>query len=163
MKLTDFVKVQPPARFTRDWSARIGGAEGKGSTAGEALLNLQKVIEYAFAEAYPVSVIPYRGSLGVVWKMPYGWLGRTMESNERKRLWGTASGFETEEVALKSIRFDLAQAEWDKQEESSPLIVDEEDQERFGAWARWRKRFADLAATGMDGTAIRERLREEGL
>lgn len=173
MKLTDAIKITSPSPrsqklFRQDhWEASIGGAKGTGDSSDEAVNDLRKTVKEAFRGSYDTHIIPFRGTLGVVWRSPYSWEYQIVNlaevEGQDKRLWGTSSGFETEEAALKTLRYHLAQSEWNGVEETSPLILDEKEQKEFGRWTRWQKRYAQLKKEGMDDNAICYQLLREGL
>ena len=171
MKLTDFIELLPPDPRSvkilprRHWEARIGGASSIGDSSGEAAERLRRTVEKAFDGDYDPSVMLFRDYIGVLWRETFGWrynIKRLSDVSHVQKM-GSCSYFDTEQQALHSLCMNLAQDGWDGQEMESPLLLSKNDQDDFSRWARYQKRYQELAATGMDNTAIHNQIWEERL
>lgn len=171
MKLDEVIKIiRPETRglksFRRNfYEARIGEASGKGKTLDEAVDDLKKTVKQAFDGDYLPTIISFRGLTGIVWRELQCWYYKILEAGDlssgtQKKLWG-CTVYESETEAMKRLRSHLADLAHDEEEETSPIILDEEDQERFGKAWRWQKRFQVLKATGMEDEAIRRQIWDE--
>jgi hypothetical protein len=176
MKLTDLVTLIAPTPKSvklfarRYWTAKIGGAEATGKTSDQAITALGKTIARVFDGNYTPYALPFRGWLGLAWRSPRGWeyhFYNVAEEFGPKEgtvfLLRSCNGADTEQEVVKRLRAHLADVAWDGEEEASPIIIDEQDQERFGRDARWQKRYRALKATGMEDAAIRAQLLNERL
>jgi hypothetical protein len=173
MQLGKAIKIIPPTKsseklFRRDYyEAKIGKASARGKTSDEAINNLKVTVKQVFEGDYCPSLITFRGLIGIVWRELHGWSHRVLESDEihpeaQNSIW-SCNISNSQEEALRLLRFQLADMAWDGDEEYSPIIIGEEEQSRFGKAMRWQKRYRALKATGMDDNAIRNQLWDEGL
>lgn len=170
--LADIVTIRPPTprseKFNRreHYEAKIGEARGQGNTSAEALGDLKKKVTDAFVGNYDAYVLSFRNLIAIGWRTPHGWEYHVIDAPgaepKEKQIWGVNSGYVSPEAMLKSMRNVLAWGAWNEQEERSPILR-EEEQADFKRGVLWQKRFRELKATGMDDTAIRNQLFDEGL
>lgn len=171
MKLNEAMKIVPPSPrseklFRRNYyEAKIGKASGKGGTADEAVDNLKSTIKSAFEGSYPTCVYSFRGVVMVGWRTQHDWryqiLNEDHNEHEIAVLYGCSVGYESEEEMRTDMRTHIASITWDGEEERSPILRTEEEQERFRRDALWQKRFRELKATGMEDAAIRWQINQE--
>jgi hypothetical protein len=178
MKLTDLVDLTPPTSKSikvcprLHWTAKLGRAEAQGDDANTAVLKLRQTIERAFDGDYTPRTLTFRGYLGLLCRTPEHWAYTIIPPEKLQKQEGQitsqwcSSRIDSKEEAIKRLRSHMADCVWDGEEEQSPLLVDDpEEQERFTRGVRWQKRFRVLRQMhpGMDEEAIRMQLMQEGL
>ena len=123
---------------------------GCGLTQEEADAACLEKIRARFRGSYTPLWLSFRGETLLVWRTGDGWIyGHIREGREPTSL--VMGGWTSRDEAEREARFAVAMAAWDEQEETSDILSDEE-QERFGDWARslklWTAKYSRLQEIG---------------
>lgn len=120
----------------------------------DAIANTHRRIVRALVGPYDPLVVAFRGKSVLVWRSPdHRWSVNAFqtgpEAPEGQPLEATYSGLETRDEAERDARLFLAWKTWDGQEETSTILSNPMDQERFMEEVRRRK--ADGRAGDLQG------------
>jgi hypothetical protein len=135
------------------YDVSIGRLEVTADTPEQAVEGVIDRVKIALEGTYTPLLIAHRGDAYLIWREPtlkwcYGPLDRSNGPHAQKgRI--LCVGYESREEVERVVRRHLASNVWDGEEETSTLILNQEDQDRFGEDCRWQKRYKMYKSQGM--------------
>lgn len=124
-------------------SVTVNGWRGTGRTAAEARASAIENSERAAAGSYMITACSYRGSVGVVWREPFGFsyaIIRPTSTMKPTQSPCSVGPFDTREEAVRAVIRHLAQEGFNLGDEpfAPDIMTNAYDRDDFVRWARWQ-------------------------
>lgn len=161
MKISDLIRTVPVTtigrRRTGTYQATFLDADGisslvtgEGTTREAAEADLLEGMRASLQGDATPCVLTFRGETIVIWHHERYWIYGFLRDTPTPR--SVVMGRWSRNEAEHQARRPLAQSRWDGDEEASPIIVHDIDQQEFTAWARLQKAYKRLCAHGWNNS-----------
>jgi hypothetical protein len=157
MKISDLIRTEPVTtigrRRTGTYQATFLDADGissliagEGSTREAAEADLLEGMRASLRGDSTPCVLTFRRETIVIWHHERFWVYGFLRDTPTPC--SVTMGRWNRNEAERQARRHLAQSRWDGDEETSPIITHDADQQEFTAWARLQKTYKRLCAHG---------------
>lgn len=151
MKLSDVVRrgrekrsrgATGPARYFTALKGRSGLLiKCLGETQDEADAAWLERIRARFCGEYIPFILTFREETVLAWREGDSWAYGYIHTDQTTPSAVILGAWSARDEVARHARLSLAMRVWDDEEETSPVILNAEDQQTFSSWARTQKRF----------------------